>query len=29
MYMNMVTSVIGCAMMIYALFTGRGGRQYG
>lgn len=29
MYMNMVTSVIGCGMMIYALFTGRGGRQYG
>ena len=27
--MNMVTSVIGCAMMIYALFTGRGGRSYG
>lgn len=29
MYMNMVTSVIGCAMMIYSLFAGRGGRAYG
>ena len=29
LYMNMVTSVIGCGMMIYALFSGRGGRQYG
>lgn len=29
LYMNMVTSVIGCAMMIYALFTGKGGRSYG
>ena len=29
LYMNMVTSVIGCGMMIYALFTGRGGRSYG
>ena len=28
-YMNMVTSVIGCSMMIYALFTGKGGRSYG
>lgn len=29
LYMNMVTSVIGCGMMIYALFTGKGGRSYG
>lgn len=29
MYMNMVTSVIGCAMMIYSLMTGKGGRSYG
>lgn len=29
LYMNMLTSVIGCAMMIYALFTGKGGRSYG
>lgn len=29
LYMNMVTSVIGCAMMIYSLFTGKGGRSYG
>lgn len=29
LYMNMVTSVIGCSMMIYALFTGKGGRSYG
>ena len=29
LYMNMLTSVIGCVMMIYALFTGKGGRSYG
>lgn len=29
MYMNMITSVIGCAMMIYSLMTGKGGRSYG
>ena len=28
-YMNMITSVIGCSMMIYALFAGKGGRAYG
>lgn len=29
LYMNMVTSVIGCSMMIYSLFNGKGGRSYG
>ena len=29
MYMNMITSVIGCAMMIYSLIAGKGGRSYG
>lgn len=29
LYMNMVTSVIGCAMMIYSLFQGKGGRIHG
>lgn len=28
-YMNMITSIIGCGMMIYSLFAGRGVRAYG
>lgn len=28
LYMNMVTSVIGCSMMIYSLLAGKGGRSY-